>query len=233
MKKWLFTFAVMVLGAFVSMAQGIDGKWKASMEGPNGKMELTYTFKVDGAALTGSISSEMGDLAISNGKVNGKEFSFDLDFNGNAMPFKGAIDGDVIKLSMTGGPNGQTESVLTRAGAAAGAGVAAAGKGVDGKWKTSFSGGPGGDGQAMEIIFTFKADGEKLSGSVNTPMGDMQFTNGKIVGKELSFDVDMNGMAIKHKGTLDGDAINLTVDGIGGPDGGQGGSSAMVLKRAL
>jgi hypothetical protein len=120
MKKWLFTFAVMILGTLVGMAQGIDGKWKVSMEGPNGKMELTYTFKVDGNVLTGSISSEMGDMAISNGKVNGKEISFDIDFNGNAMPFKGTIDGEVIKIKMVGGPdgpdggNGPGEMILKR-----------------------------------------------------------------------------------------------------------------------
>jgi hypothetical protein len=120
MKKWLFTFSVMILGTLVSMAQGIDGKWKVSMEGPNGKMELTYTFKVDGNVLTGSISSEMGDMAITNGKVNGKEITFDIDFNGNAMPFKGTIDGEVIKIKMVGGPggpdggNGPGEMILKR-----------------------------------------------------------------------------------------------------------------------
>jgi len=106
MKKWLFTFAVMILGALGSMAQGIDGKWKASVETPNGKMELTYTFKVAGNVVTGSMSTEMGDMTISNGKVNGKELTFDIDFNGNAMPFKGTIDGEVIKIKMQGGPGG-------------------------------------------------------------------------------------------------------------------------------
>jgi len=96
---------------------------------------------------------------------------------------------------------------------------------VDGKWKGSFAG--GGDGQAMELVFSFKADGEKLTGSITTPMGDMEFTNGKIAGKELSFDVDMNGTAIKHKGVLDGDTIKLKVEGMGGPEGG----NEMTLTR--
>jgi hypothetical protein len=104
---------------------------------------------------------------------------------------------------------------------------------VDGKWKGSFAGGQGGD--AMELVFNFKADGEKLTGSITSPMGDMEITNGKIVGKELSFDVDVNGMAIKHKGTLDGDVIKLKVEGMGAPDGGgqggPGGSNGMELKR--
>ena len=93
---------------------------------------------------------------------------------------------------------------------------------IDGKWKGSVAGGgpDGGAGQAMELVFNFKADGEKLTGSITTPMGEMAFTNGKISGKELSFDVDMNGTAIKHKGVIDGDTIKLKVEGMGGPDGG-------------
>lgn len=88
---------------------------------------------------------------------------------------------------------------------------------IDGKWKTTFAGPDGGEG--MEIVFTFQADGEKLSGTVSTPMGEMQFENGKISGKEFSFDVDMNGNAIKHKGVIDGDTIKMKVEGLGGPDG--------------
>jgi len=103
---------------------------------------------------------------------------------------------------------------------------------IDGKWKTSFAGPDGGEG--MEIVFTFKADGEKLSGSVTTPMGEMQFDNGKITGKEFFFDVDMNGSAIKHKGVIDGDTIKMKVEGLDGPDGagsGPDGGREMILTR--
>lgn len=106
MKKWLFGIAAVILAAFVSKAGEIDGKWKASMEGPDGKMEITFTFKTNGNVLTGSVSSPMGDLPISNGKINGKEFSFDIDMGGNPMPHKGTLEGDIIKMKIVGGPGG-------------------------------------------------------------------------------------------------------------------------------
>jgi hypothetical protein len=106
MKKWLFVFAVIILGAFVCKAGGIEGKWKTSIEGPDGKMEITFTFKVDGNVLTGSVGSPMGDLPITNGKINGNEFSFDVDMGGNPMPHKGTLDGDTIKMKIVGGPGG-------------------------------------------------------------------------------------------------------------------------------
>ena len=42
----------------------------------------------------------MGKVELSNGKVNGNEFSFDLDMRGNPMPHTGKLDGEVIKLKV-------------------------------------------------------------------------------------------------------------------------------------
>lgn len=106
MKKWLLVFTALVFGALVSNAAGIDGKWKTTMERPDGKMEITFIFKTNGNILSGSASTPMGEMPISNGKINGNEFSFDIDMGGNPMPHKGTIDGDTIKMKITGGPGG-------------------------------------------------------------------------------------------------------------------------------
>jgi hypothetical protein len=60
----------------------IDGKWIGKVNGPQGEFELTFTFKVDGDTLTGKNSSSMGEIDLTNGIVNGDEFSFDVDFQG-------------------------------------------------------------------------------------------------------------------------------------------------------
>jgi hypothetical protein len=106
MKKWLFVFAAMILGALVCNAGGIDGKWKTSMQGPDKKMELTFTFKANGNVLTGTVGSPIGEMPISNGKINGNELSFDIDMGGNVAPHKGTLNGDTIKLKMGGAPGG-------------------------------------------------------------------------------------------------------------------------------
>jgi hypothetical protein len=79
---------------------------------------------------------------------------------------------------------------------------------VTGKWKASVS---TPDGQAMDILFTFKVDGTTLSGSAVGPMGETPITEGKLEGDAISFTVDAGDFKIPHKGTVTGDTMKLTV----------------------
>jgi len=89
-----------VAGLMICNASPIDGKWKASMEGPQGAMELIFTFKVDGNKLTGTVTTPMGESELKNGKVNGNEFSFDVDMRDDLIPHKCKLEGDVIKMKV-------------------------------------------------------------------------------------------------------------------------------------
>lgn len=102
---------------------------------------------------------------------------------------------------------------------------ASAGDGISGKWKTTI--GPDGD---MVLSFDFKVNGDQLTGTISTPMGDQEIKNGKVDGNSLSFETNMMDSIIKHSGTLDGEVIKLKVKfPEGGPQGGDPGE--MTLKR--
>jgi hypothetical protein len=119
MKK-SFLAALIAVSAFTmsSHAQGISGKWKTSLEGPQGSMELSFTYKVDGAKLSGTTNSPMGSQEIKNGKVTENEFYYEIDMMGNVAKFNGKLDKDIIKLTVKmpeGGPEGGPgELKLTR-----------------------------------------------------------------------------------------------------------------------
>jgi hypothetical protein len=90
--------------------------------------------------------------------------------------------------------------------------VQAAGADVSGKWTAQV---PGRNGQTREQTFTFKADGEKLTGSVSGMQGNqMDISDGKISGSDISFNVTMNfngnEMKMSYKGTVSGDEIKFT-----------------------
>jgi len=111
---------------------------------------------------------------------------------------------------------------------------------VDGKWTASM---PGQGGNAMEVTFTFKADGSKLTGTMSNPRGEREIQDGKIDGDTISFNQTFerggNSMKIVYKGKVSGDTIEFTrsFEGGGGGQGkgkgkGGGGGATFTAKRA-
>ena len=103
MRKLLCICAAMAmsLSAATAMAADVTGTWTAQTTAPDGSsFQLTFTFKVDGATLTGTVQAPQGDpLPISNGKVDGDKFSFDDSFNGITIHHDCTVDGDTIKMT--------------------------------------------------------------------------------------------------------------------------------------
>lgn len=114
MKK-ILPVIVFLLVAVSGFAKGIDGTWNTTMQGPDGEMELTFVFKMVDGKLTGAVKSPNGDMEISNTKVDGKEFSFDVSFNGMTIKHKCTLkEDDTIGMKVEGTPMGDSEFVLKR-----------------------------------------------------------------------------------------------------------------------
>jgi hypothetical protein len=98
---------VATLLALPTLADGIDGKWKATVESPQGAMELQLEFKAVAAGkLEGTISAEvMPATPISDGTIKGSEVTFKLSvqFMEGAPPlvinYKGSVKGDELDLT--------------------------------------------------------------------------------------------------------------------------------------
>jgi hypothetical protein len=93
----------LALTAATAVAADVTGTWTADAVGPDGSSyPLTFTFKQNAAALTGTVQGPQGDpIAISNGKVDGNSISFQVSFNGITISHSGTLNdaGDEIKLS--------------------------------------------------------------------------------------------------------------------------------------
>ncbi len=107
--------AVILLALASAWAADVTGKWVAQVQGRQGMSENTFTFKVEGTTLTGTLATPQGETAISDGKVNGDEISFVIvrKFNENEFKilYKGKVAGDEIKFTREfqggmGGPGG-------------------------------------------------------------------------------------------------------------------------------
>jgi len=131
--KNLLVGAVLVLALRASAwAADVTGKWVAQIQGRQGMTETTFNFKVDGAALTGSMTNPQGETPITEGKVSGDEISFVIvrKFGENEVKilWKGKVAGDEIKFTrefqggMMGGPGGPGPGPGPGAGPGAGPG---------------------------------------------------------------------------------------------------------------
>jgi len=88
-----------------AFAANVDGDWSGSFDSPNGPVAISYTFKADGAKLTGTTTGPDGaKVAIKDGKIDGANISFavDVDMGGNAMTLKytGVVAADSIALTL-------------------------------------------------------------------------------------------------------------------------------------
>ena len=94
MKTKIFTTAALVCCFMVSFAiiAGLAGKWTGTLKSPDGSdFTLTYAFKTDSGKLTGSVSSPQGEIPITEGKLDGDNFGFNVDVGGTTVKNTGKL----------------------------------------------------------------------------------------------------------------------------------------------
>ncbi len=99
---------------------------------------------------------------------------------------------------------------------------------VDGKWTGQMT---GRNGQAREVTFNLKSEGDKLTGTMAGPGGqEVPISDGTVSGDNASWKIKMefngNSMTLVYKGVVSGDEMKLTA----GREGGQ--MRETTLKRA-
>ena len=110
-----FASRAALLGLFVAMmaaslcAADVGGKWIGDVNTPDGQaISLTFTFKLDGDKVTGTVTGPQGDIDIADGKMDGDtlSFGFAVDAGGQQLSFKctGKLAADdQLKITMNGG----------------------------------------------------------------------------------------------------------------------------------
>ena len=104
MKLARMTFLVAIT-TIMAMAADIDGKWKGQLPGRDGNMrEISFDFKADGSALSGSMQGFRGDVPISDGKFENGAIQFKVSTNLGGSPivmnYQGNLSGTELKMKM-------------------------------------------------------------------------------------------------------------------------------------
>jgi len=129
----LLTLAALPLSLF---AADITGTWRSDFDSQIGHQKYTFTFKQDGAKLTGKANSEVGDrkreAELKEGKVDGDSISFfemvSIQDNDIRISYTGkcSADGNEIKFTREVGEFGKAEIVAKREPSAPATGAPAA-----------------------------------------------------------------------------------------------------------
>ena len=111
MKRLLYLCALLMMafGTLTARAADVTGSWSGEFKAPDGNgYQITFTFKQDGTALTGTVAGPQGDpIAITDGKVDGDKITFKVSFNGMTISHEGSfakstdgtVNADEIKLT--------------------------------------------------------------------------------------------------------------------------------------
>ncbi|HYM11283.1 MAG TPA: hypothetical protein VEU62_11150 [Bryobacterales bacterium] len=98
---WLWVAAVGVLLSLAAAAADVSGKWKAEFTSPDGQQRVnTFTFKMEGGKLTGTVAGSQDDTPIRDGKISGDDISFSADRPFGTFTYKGKVSGNEIKFNV-------------------------------------------------------------------------------------------------------------------------------------
>ena len=88
--------------SLTAAAADVTGKWKAEFTTADGTPRVnTFSFKVEGSVLTGTVAGTQDETPIKNGKINGDDISFSADRPFGTFNYTGKIAGNEIKFKVS------------------------------------------------------------------------------------------------------------------------------------
>lgn len=196
-----FTLIVaLLLGTPSKAAQGANvvGSWDFTVESPNGKTTSVLVIKKDGDKLSGMSKGARGERPLESVSVAGSDITFvmKIKFQDQDMviTYKGKVEKDSMKgeADFGGLATGPWSAVPHKEGDAAPSAPAASapqagGVNITGDWSVTVETSAGSGNPS----FTFKQDGEKLTGMYKGQLGEGSLT-GTVKGADISFSVKVN-----------------------------------------
>lgn len=212
--------ALVLAVSATAQSPNVTGDWDITINSPQGALPTKAYFKQEGEKLTGGIKRQSGEFPL-EGAVTGKEikFKYTVKFQGQdlVITLTGAVDGDTMKGDADFGGLAQGDWNGKRAAAAAassGAPAAAPSSGdkvdVTGAWGFTVETEAGSGNPS----FTFKQEGEKLTGKYKGLLGEADLT-GTVKGDKIEFSFKVSGQldgVVTYAGTTDGKTMKGKVN---------------------
>lgn len=224
------TFILAVLALTVAPARtfqnaNVAGSWDVTIDSPQGQRTVVMVIKKDGDKLSGAMKGQAGERPLDSVVVKGDEITFvmtrPVGGQDMVMTYKGKVTKDSMKGDADFGglatgtwsavPHKEDAAGASPAPAAAPAAQSSGGTNITGAWDFTVetSGGSGSPG------FTFKQEGEKLTGMYKGQFGEAPLT-GTVKGDDVNFSINISAqgqsLTVVYKGKITGkDSMKGTV----------------------
>ena len=202
MKRILGTSLIVMMAAVSCLAlsprgqaASVAGTWDITIESPQGKRTVLLIIKKTGDKLTGAMKSPQGETALESIALKNDDIAFALTRQIQGQDMKLSYTGKVAKDSMKGDVDfgglatGTWSAVPHKEDAAAPAPASAPAQGMNitGVWGFTVETSQG----SGSPTFTFKQDGENLTGTYKGQFGEAPLT-GTVKGADLKFAIKIN-----------------------------------------
>jgi hypothetical protein len=190
---------------------GVAGEWDITTESPNGPNKSLLVIKKEGDKLTGAMKSPRGERPLESVTLAGSDITFLMKINAQGqdivITYKGKVEKDSMKgdADFGGFASGTWSAVPHKEGASSPSGPAAApaqGANITGVWDFAVETSQG----SGNPTFTFKQDGENLTGSYKGTFGEAPLT-GTVKGADIKFVIKVNAqgqdMTITYSGKIE------------------------------
>jgi hypothetical protein len=222
---------VLAVTAAIALAQGnasVVGTWDMVVESPQGKRPSTLIIKQEGDKLSAVVKGARGERPLDSVSVKGDEITMvmTVQFQGSDMviTYKGKIEKEMMKGKADFGglaegdwmatPHKEGAGTGTGTGSGTGSGAAMSGGSgtgsgtgtITGTWNATVETSQG----TGSPTFTFKQDGEKLTGNYKGQLGEAPLM-GTLKGNDISFSFNLNfqgqDFTITYTGKVEGNSM--------------------------
>jgi hypothetical protein len=200
----LLALVVSAITAAAALAQGgpsVVGTWDMVVESPQGKRPSTLVIKQEGDKLSAVVKGARGERPLDSVTLKGDEITMvmKVQFQGSDMviTYTGKVEKDMMKGKADFGglaegdwsatPHKEGAAPTTMAGPAPAPATPAPAGNITGTWNGTVET-PQGTGSPT---FTFKQEGEKLTGTYKGQLGEGPLT-GTLKGNDISFSLKVN-----------------------------------------
>jgi len=211
----LVLVVALLSGATSQAAQSANvvGSWDITVESPQGKSTSLLMIKKDGDKLGGVIKGARGERPLESVALSGSDITFvmKVPFQGQdlVITYKGKVEKDSMKgdADFGGLATGPWSAVTHKEGSATPAtppatAPQAGGMNITGDWSVTVETSAGSGNPS----FTFKQEGENLTGMYKGQLGEGPLT-GTVKGADIKFTIKLNAqgqdLTIVYTGTIE------------------------------